>query len=150
MFTSHIVQISSKKQLMRFNTVVCTCALYVLAVGRRQGYGCPCTQNDDCRSGFCYRRSCADDDLQGVLAVQLSYSALRQLVLAAVNVYRHDSHSLYMNSIGLYMHDFIGSLSTCCKTNCSRNSEQVQVACKCSHITCVTPFLGVQLNSTQQ
>jgi len=52
----------------------------VSAVGRRQGCGCPCTHNDDCRSGFCYRRSCADDQLQGVLAVQLFHADLRHLV----------------------------------------------------------------------
>jgi len=45
-------------------------SLCVSAVERRQGYGCPCSHNDDCRSGYCYRRSCADDQLQGVLAVQ--------------------------------------------------------------------------------
>jgi len=47
---------------------------------RRQGYGCPCTFNDDCRSGFCYRRSCADEHLQGVVAAQLRYPDLRHLI----------------------------------------------------------------------
>ena len=64
----------------------------VSAAERRQGYGCPCAHNDDCRSGFCYRRSCADDEPQGVLAVQLAYSAVRHLILAAVSALSHDVH----------------------------------------------------------
>jgi len=67
-------------------------SVMVSGAERRQGYGCPCSHNDDCRSGFCYRRSCADDELQGVLAVQMSHSALRQLVVATIDLQSHELH----------------------------------------------------------
>ena len=99
----------------------CTC---MIALERRQGFGCPCTHNEHCRSGFCYRRSCADDQLQGVLAVQLPYPSLRHLVLGAINAQpQHDRQrcsSVYQCGHGR------GRVKTCSIRSSSRQYLEIQ------------------------
>lgn len=51
---------------------------------QQHGYGCPCVSASQCRSGHCYRRSCADDVIQGVVAAELNYADLHRLLFGAV------------------------------------------------------------------
>ena len=99
------------------------------AVERRQGYGCPCAHNDDCRSGFCYRHSCADDELQGVLALQIPYSAVRHLVLSAIDAQSRDLHRCASS----YQCRRRGRLTTCA-TRCYIVDDQAEVVIGVDHV----------------
>jgi len=101
----------------------------ITAVERRQGYGCPCAHNDDCRSGFCYRHACADDELQGVLAVQMPYSAVRHLVLSAINAQSRDLHRCSSR----YQCRRRGRLTTCA-TRCYIVDDQGEVVISVDHV----------------
>ena len=65
--------------------------MYVCTTVDRRDYGCPCEHNHQCKSDYCQDTSCADDIIQGVVAMDIHYHTLEELVRRVVQ--QHSPHN---------------------------------------------------------
>ncbi|XP_013417008.1 voltage-dependent calcium channel subunit alpha-2/delta-3 [Lingula anatina] len=94
--------------------------------GKRRQDGCPCTNNADCGSEYCYNQSCANSDVVGVAGLDLLYVEFFKMVQ---NITKTGLNS-----------DFCDRIYSCgtnktCTTLCYLVNDEVQLILDSSFLT---------------